>query len=262
MTNMLGYFKALSESGITPNLKAFEEYDFSRSDYTGQTIILAHQIAVPLSYVPLLESFVRKGGKLIVDGMTGFYDGDVHNQMLTGFSLKNLFGGCISEFKRIDTPYLYRLEGYEQPVPGYGWKGLIRPDKGAETLCREGEQPLASRFVFGKGEVVWVPGLLGSGAWQGDGAPLAGWVRQECNTDRLPYSFQTYHKDVLMKVSETKEAYTAVVVNKSGVLQTIALKTDGKKRLSEVLFADKGGAVNGDVLTVHPEETLVVCWKK
>ncbi|WP_304963654.1 hypothetical protein [uncultured Parabacteroides sp.] len=65
-----------------------------------------------------------------------------------------------------------------------------------------------------------------------------------------------------MKVSETKEAYTAVVVNKSGVLQTIALKTDGKKRLSEVLFADKGGAVNGDVLTVHPEETLVVCWKK
>lgn len=136
---MLGYFKALSERGITPNLKAFEEYDFSRPDYTGQTIILAHQIAVPLSYVPLLESFVRKGGKLIVDGMTGFYDGDVHNQMLTGFSLKNLFGGCISEFKRIDTPCLYRLKGYEQPLPGYGWKGLIRPDKGAETLSRGGD---------------------------------------------------------------------------------------------------------------------------
>lgn len=54
----------------------------------------------------------------------------------------------------------------------------------------------------------------------------------------------------------------AVVVNKSGTLQTIALKTDGKKRPSEVLFADKGGVVNGDILTVHPEETLVVCWKK
>ena len=262
MTNMLGYFKALSERGITPNLKAFEEYDFSCPDYTGQTIILAHQIAVPLSYVPLLESFVRKGGKLIVDGMTGFYDGDVHNQMLTGFSLKNLFGGCISEFKRIDTPCLYRLKGYEQPVPGYGWKGLIRPDKGAETLSRGGELSLASRFAFGKGEVVWVPGLLGSGAWQGDGAPLAGWVCRECNTDRLPYSFQTYHRDVLMKLSETKEAYMAVVVNKSGTLQTIALKTDGKKRPAEVLFADKGGVVNGDILTVHPEETLVVCWKK
>ena len=84
----------MSERGITPNLKAFEEYDFSRPDYTGQTIILAHQIAVPLSYVPLLESFVRKGGKLIVDGMTGFYDGDVHNQMLTGFSLK-IFSGAV-----------------------------------------------------------------------------------------------------------------------------------------------------------------------
>lgn len=65
-----------------------------------------------------------------------------------------------------------------------------------------------------------------------------------------------------MKLSETKEAYMAVVVNKSGTLQTIALKTDGKKRPAEVLFADKGGVVNGDILTVHPEETLVVCWKK
>ncbi|WP_233552150.1 hypothetical protein [Parabacteroides sp. AF48-14] len=65
-----------------------------------------------------------------------------------------------------------------------------------------------------------------------------------------------------MKVSETKDAYIAVVVNKSGALQTIALQTDGKKRPSEVLFADKNGSIDGDILTVHPEETLVVCWKK
>ena len=49
-----------------------------------------------------------------------------------------------------------------------------------------------------------------------------------------------------MKLSETKEAYMAVVVNKSGTLQTIALKTDGKKRPSEVLFAK-------EYLKTHPD---------
>ena len=263
MTNMLGYFKALSESGITPDLKAFEEYDFSRSDYTGQTIILAHQIAVPLQYVAILQDFVKKGGKLIVDGLTGFYDGDVHNRMLTGFPLRELFGGCISEFKQIDAPYLYRLKGYEVPLPGYAWTGFIRPDKGAEILCgEEGQLPLATRFRYGKGDVVWIPGLLGSAAWENDGTALAGWIRQECNTARLPFAFNSYHKDMLMKVMEAKEGFITVIVNKSGTLQTVGLQANLPKSSPVVWFADKGGAIDGALVTIHPEETVVLYWKK
>ena len=149
---------------MTPNLKAFDEYDFSKADYSGQTIILANQLAVPAEYVPVLESFVSKGGKLIVDGLTGFYDGYVHNQMLTGFSLRKLFGGSISEFKKIDEPYFYHLEGFQSEIPGLMWKGTIRKDA-AQTLSADNNEPLpsATRNHFGKGEVVWIPSLLGAG---------------------------------------------------------------------------------------------------
>ena len=149
---------------MTPNLKAFDEYDFSKADYSGQTIILANQLAVPAEYVPVLESFVSKGGKLIVDGLTGFYDGYVHNQMLTGFSLRKLFGGNISEFKKIDEPYFYHLEGFKSEIPGLMWKGTIRKDA-AQTLSADNNEPLplATKNHFGKGEVVWIPSLLGAG---------------------------------------------------------------------------------------------------
>jgi len=70
MDDMLGYFKAFSQIGVSPNFKSFEEFDFNKNDYSGQTIILADQLAFPSSYVSLLESFVNKGDKLIVDGLT------------------------------------------------------------------------------------------------------------------------------------------------------------------------------------------------
>src|SRR5664280_3417132 len=112
MKSALGYFEALSEMGVNVNLKAFEEYDFGKQDYKGSTIILAHQISVPDKYALLLEDFVRKGGKLIVDGLTAFFDENLHNTMKTGFPFEKLFGGNISEFKLVDNLFKFKLNGY------------------------------------------------------------------------------------------------------------------------------------------------------
>jgi beta-galactosidase len=38
----------------------------------------------------------------MVDGLTGFFDDDLHNTMKTGFPFAQLFGGNISEFKVVD----------------------------------------------------------------------------------------------------------------------------------------------------------------
>ncbi len=98
MSDLLGYFHAFSEMGISPNIKAWEEFDFTRADYSGITIVLANQMAIPTPYIPVLENFVSKGGQLIVDGLTGYYDENVHNAMLTGFSLKNCLAAKYQSF--------------------------------------------------------------------------------------------------------------------------------------------------------------------
>jgi len=261
MENMLGYFKALSENGMTPNLKAFDEYDFSKADYSGQTIILANQLAVPAEYVPVLESFVSKGGKLIVDGLTGFYDGYVHNQMLTGFSLRKLFGGNISEFKKIDEPYFYHLEGFKSEIPGLMWKGTIRKDA-AQTLSADNNEPLslATRNHFGKGEVVWIPSLLGAG-WSLGNYSLASWLVAECGTNAIPVSFKHLNRDIIMKELKTKEGVITIAVNKSKDTQTIELQKNDSKLSPNILYANKGGSATDISMTIHPEESLVIHWK-
>ncbi len=76
-----------------------DEFNFSKNDYSGETIILAHQISMPGNYADSLENFVLNGGKLIVDGLTAFFDENMHNTMKTGFDFEKLFGGNVSEFK-------------------------------------------------------------------------------------------------------------------------------------------------------------------
>jgi len=261
MENMLGYFKSLSECGITPNLKAFDEYDFSKPDYSGQTIILAHQLAVPSKYVPLLESFVSKGGKLIVDGLTGFYDENVHNQMLTGFSLKKLFGGSISEFNKIDNPHFYHLKGYKYEIPGLLWKGTIRRETSL-PLCNENNEPLplATENHFGKGDVVWIPSLLGAG-WSLGNYSLASWLALECETSSIPISFKHLNRDIIMKEMKAKDGIITITVNKSKETQIIDLQKNNQTLMPKILYADKGGSANATSITINPEESLVIHWK-
>lgn len=61
MKSALAYFEALSEMGVQANFKEISEFDFSKADYTGQTIVLAHQPSIPSAYWQPLQDFVSKG---------------------------------------------------------------------------------------------------------------------------------------------------------------------------------------------------------
>jgi len=182
--------------------------------------------------------------------------------MLTGFPLRNLFGGRISEFKRLENPYSYHFDNFDSSVFGFGWKGLIRKDEQAKVLVSSADEklPLATVNHFGKGEVVWVPSLLGSGLSNGCYS-LADWLIKECDLKSYPISFKSFHKDLIMKEMMTKEGYVTVAVNKSASTQSIELNVVDSKLSPTIIFADKNGSVSSNILTIHPDETLVVLWK-
>lgn len=259
MRNLLGYFKTLSEIGVTPRIQAIEEYDFTRADYSGQTIVLAHQLAIPGIYVARLENFVAKGGRLLIDGLTGFYDANVHNVMLTGFPFQKLFGGAISEFKHIDQNIWLPLDGIE--VPASCWYGIIKPDGQTQTICSRDQLSLATRARFSKGEVVWIPSLLGIAAWKTDAAPLAEWLRKELNLGQLPFVFSNYEKGMLMKTMNSGKAYLTIIINKSGGKRSVQIDGNHKGLQPVVFFKNGGGSINPGNVTIDAEETLVIHWK-
>ena len=260
MKSALGYFETLSELGINCDLKEFGEFDFTKDDYSGSTIFLAHQISIPTEYAPKLEAFVSKGGKLIVDGLTGFFDDNLHNTMKTGFPFAKLLGGNISEFKAVDNLFDVKID--QLALPAHLWRGFIRNTSGKVISTVDGES-VATRNQFGKGETLWIPSLLGLGARLGGNEQLAQLLAQELkpNFNKAPYSFASQQKGMLMKTLQSGNSYITIVVNKSKDLKRIALNTADKFKKPFTLFADKKGTVSGQTISISPEETLVIEWK-
>lgn len=261
MKSVLSYFEALGEMGINANLKAYEEFDFSKSDYKGQTIILAHQISLPDPFAAELENFVSRGGKLIVDGLTAFFDENLHNTMKTGFVFANLFGGNISEFKLIDNLFITNIDG--NSLPSHLWRGYIMPGKGKSIAISDG-RTIAVRNKFGEGEVLWVPSLIGlASRIQHDYSSLATFLSNELKTSLLnvPIRFEKIQTNVLMKTLQSANSLITVIVNKSPEEKTLVLSIKNPKLNATVLYANMQGKVSGKTVKIMPEETVVIEWK-
>lgn len=248
MKSALGYFEALSEMGLQANFKEIDEFDFSGTDYSGTTIILAHQIAVPSRHWQNLQHFVSKGGKLIADGLTAYYDENAVCIMKTGFPLEKLFGGNISEFKMVDNLFQVKLENPAMTLPAHLWKGIITGDKSSV------------RNKFGKGEVLWIPSLLGLGARiSKDYSGLARLLNVEAK-QQSPFRFRNIQPKMLMKVLQSGNTYITIVINKSSARQKVTL--ENKHNLAPaILFAGRQGKIMNNVLDIAPEETMVIQWK-
>ena len=260
MKSILGYFEAFSEMGVDVNLKAFEEFDFEKDNFKGSTIILSHQISIPSAYAVQLESFVKKGGKLIVDGLTGFFDDNLNNTMKTGFPFENLFGGNISEFKLVNNLFKIRLNSYS--LPAHLWRGFISPGTG-EIISTFDNEAVAIRNKFGDGEVLWIPSLIGLGSRiSGDYASLNRLMKDECSgsLSTLPVKFQIPEKNMLMKSMRSGNSIITVIINKRVSNAQITLDFGGKSPSGKVLFASDQGKAIGNKIQIGPEETVVIQW--
>ncbi len=261
MKSALGYFTALSEMGISPNLKALNEFDFSKNDYTGETIILAHQISMPGNYPDSLENFVSYGGKLIVDGLTAFFDENMHNTMKTGFDFEKLFGGNVSEFKLVEN--VFNVEVDDVQLPAHLWKGFLQAKNGS-AIKNENNEVIGIRNKSGKGEVLWIPSPIGLGSWiLGDYNALSTFLQKEAaaSLNKIPVKFSEPHKNVLMKTLRSGNSLVTIIVNKDNSAHTISLGFNGFAGTPEVIFSESGDNIKGNSLDILPEETKVIVWK-
>ena len=261
MKSALGYFEALSEMGVQANFKEINEFDFTKTDYAATTLILAHQIAIPSRYWTPLEDFVCNGGKLIVDGLTGYYDENALCIMKSGFPLEQLFGGNIREFKMVDNLFQVNLTNPSIALPAHLWRGIIVPTT-AKDISGVNNEIIATRNKYGKGEVVWIPSLVGLGARiNRDYNKLASFLHKEAKQSltKLQFRFSTIQPKMLMKTLQSGNSYITVIINKSSQKQTVLLENKSKRSPS-ILFADHSGKIANNFIVISPEETMVIEW--
>lgn len=256
----LGYFEALSQCGHNLNFGDINDFDFGKDNYSNNVIILSHQIAIPLKHQSNLDNFVKKGGTLIADGLTAFYDENAICLMNDKFPLKNLFGGEVLEFKHVDK--LFNLDVSGQEIKAHLWKGIITPLSGKVISLNDGQSTgIANKY--GKGKVLWIPSLLGLGAKiSKEYEPLLSIFEQEFNNTGT-FKFKRFYEGALMKNIETPEGLISVLINKNKEMQIIELAGFEDYKPKGILFQDNvGEIISQNKVAVYPEETIVIDWRK
>jgi beta-galactosidase len=261
MKSVLGYFEAFSQMGIDAGINEMSEFDFSKNDYTGEFLVLAHQISIPSKYWLLLQHFVANGGKLLIDGLSGYYDENGLCVMKTGFPLASLLGGNISEFKFAEQIIPIVTARSSIKLPGYCWQGSIVPITGRPISVSNGEIN-AIRNKFGKGEVVWIPSLIGLGSRINGYVPLVTFLKQEAKSSLtlLPFQFRFYQPGMLMKTLQTEKGFITVIINKNKSAKKLSLQFE-KKWKPVIIYANKKGNTTGGNLLIEADETMVVKWE-
>ena len=260
MKSALGYFEAISQMGVQANFQEIGEYDFTKEDYAGKTIILSHQVSIASRYWPSLEAFVSKGGKLIVDGLTAYYDENAHCILRSEFPFKKIFGGSIKEFKLIDTLFEEQCDGID--LTAHLWQGTIEKATGTESGNSNGKT-IALRNHYGKGDVFWVPSLLGLGArLTHNYNPLCQLLAAELKSTiaAQPVAFKEMQPQMLMKNLRSGNYYISVVINKAKDKRRVQLLCTASSKNPTLLFTNKGGKLSNDIIEINPEETLVIKW--
>lgn len=228
---------------------------FDWDDAAGRTAVIPHMVALPSEFRPRIESFVRNGGKLIVTGLSGFYDENMRCLFMNGFPLKSCFGAEVSEFKVAGE---YFTLGEE--LPAHLWRGILVPASG-ETMMTDGGDVAAVRNRYGRGEVVWVPSPIELGGYHRDMAPLTAFYGRECRDaiDAAPASFSTPEPDVLMRTMCKEGVLMTVIVNKRPESAAIRLRT-GRYGVPRVIYGE--ASVKGAQVTVGADRCAVVLWSR
>lgn len=239
----IAMFRALTERGLNVGLKEFAEYDFTRDDYAGRTIILSNQIALPSHAVEPLKRFVARGGTLLVEGLTAFFDENLHSTMTTGFAFHELFGDEIAEFVLCDERFETEVEG--RRLPTHLWRGSFA------------QEPTAlHRHAYGRGTVLWLPSNVALGAWvSGDYGPLSEWLFGLLPHAPEALAFDRHHPLVAMRTLATPQGTLLICINKSAAGETIALNRP--VRTKKIIYATAGAATNASALMLPPEGIFV-----
>jgi beta-galactosidase len=258
--SVISWYEALTASGINSNLGEMGDFNWDKPSHAGETIILSHQLSIASNYWAKIRHFVKSGGKLIVDGLTFFFDENHFSVMQTGFPLEDVMGGTLAEV--ITTTGDFKLKLGSENLPAHLFKGLLHNTSG-KVLASEGDNIIAISSQYGNGNTIWIPSMLGLGAKRVDNGPLSGFLSNELaeTINAFPVHFAKPQKGVLMRSMISGEKIITIIINKSSEEKNIPLVLKNRSSEPNVLVASKQGSISGKTINIKPEETMVIEWE-
>jgi beta-galactosidase len=255
MQSALAFYEAISELGISAEIKLADDFNWDEPGTGPRVAILANMTCIPGNLVPKLESFIQNKNKLIITGLTGYFDEQENNLVQENFPLRGLVGGTIKEIRLADNIFYYKLSGMKESLPVHMWETEIQNEKG-HVEGRSGSRIIALRNRYGGGEVLWIPAMIGLGAWLSDNKPLAALLKRELSRymENI-FSFTEHTPGVFMKILMNGREFIFILINGKNRKACLTINGIDHKNL-ELMYGAKNWLKKGTI-NIGARGTLV-----
>ena len=261
LIELMGLYETLQEMGIPVRIKHIDDFSWSAASGNKELVILPHVSALSAGQAEKITSFVKAGNTVLATGLSGFFDPHDRVWSMAGFPLREAFGGQYKEVRYLGDKGAVTLSQPAITLPSHLLTGDIDNQTG-QVLGKEGDRVLAVRNRAGEGEVVWVPSLIGSGAWFGDHEPLAQLLKVVTDpfAKALPFKFSTLEPHLLLRVLENGHSYVTVVINGGTAPAECTLVSPPGLKPVVIAGGNSKPPINGH-LTLGRRETVVLLWQ-
>ena len=257
----LMWYEALLELGHQPQMRYMSDYEWEKRG-KGDVAIIANAATMPSTEIPRIESFVERGGKVIIEGLTGFYDENAVFTSLTKFGLEKLVGGVFEDIRMRELPLYFDLDGIGK-VQGHAWHPIVRATTPTAKVIGTGaEGNVAFYNKLGEGEVWWLtPSVSMSCAARNNSADLAKVCSSILSEEltKQPFRFAGYSDGALMRVLRGGNEYITVLTNNKRT--PCSLKLVVPKGLTPTSIFGTAKLSKSGKVTLGDRETLVLHWE-
>jgi len=211
----LGMYQALSQIGVPPHIKQFDDYDWHAKTVRPRFAIVPDARAITEDQIRSLEAFVENGNTLLITGLTGFYDPHARAWPLAGFPLARITGADLKEVHFISPDVELTLKEPSVTLPSHLWISSIDNHSAQAAGERDGEVTATIRKTANGGTLIWIPSPVDIGAWLRGTEPLASYLQSifASALDAEQFRFPKPQPGCLMRVLKAGNASLSVVTN-------------------------------------------------
>ncbi len=260
--SILSYYETLLEMGISSNVKQLDHFDWELKTDKPRIAILANMLSIPSVFKDRIYTFVENGNKLIITGLSGLFDENMHNVYMSSDPYRKLFGATLKEYKFEGNYFNVQLTDPQTELPSHFIKGIIKIDK-AKVIGTSNDDIIAVRNKYGKGEIVWIPSLIGLGSWQRNNTSFATFIKEEIGdvVKQLPFKLIEHSKNMLLKIMKSKDNYLTVLVNMKNENVNVGLEKNVNKTARLIFGGTLIKDINIENIKLTPQETVVFLWE-
>ena len=258
MQSVVAVYDILMENGIDAGIFSFGAYNWNLDDYRGRCVVVSGQEIVPMKYYDNIRNFVKKGGKLIVEGRSFYFDENLYcNFSKNIFPLSDVFGGRAVEFNAIEGNEKLKINDNKLWV--CRWYGFLKNEASGETL------PFI-RNKYGRGRVTWIPSVIFLGAIDtGHRRRISGLMMKEIEflSEELPVKFRRRRSGITIQYLKKDEGYITIVSNKGQHRRKVRFRT--RLKVEKLLFSniryDRKAKAKNRKIKFRSQHTAAVLWK-